>query len=418
MKRIALHGGVVEETVDNQKTRCAGGGIIKIKTFGGFSILDGEKEIPLGFAVTTKMIQLFINILTAGTEGISKRALLERLYGNEELEDSGSSLRVNMHRLRKWMKKLGCFGEDECILLRAGFYYWNWEAVPVLLDTEVFRKNMELAQKEAGSGKAERLLSACRVYQGDFLPELAGEEWVAVACSGYQRQYHDCVKEAGAFLMEEKRYGDALELSEKACQIYPYEDFYLLRIDSLMALGRIKEAMKVYERAAVFYFEELGLPPSEEMVKRFSAMSEKMNYHAPVMDEITQNLMEKKNLAGAYYCSYPSFVDCYHTMSRMLERNGQGAFLMLCTLNGRDGSPLPEGEKLKTYMMELKNAIGEALRKSDFYTRMGNNQFLVLLVGMKQEGKAVMQNRIDQSFWKKVAKGKTLLTYQMYQAME
>lgn len=35
--------------------------------------------------------------------------------------------------------------------------------------------------------KLSYLMKACRVYQGDFLPELGGEEWVAIACADYQK---------------------------------------------------------------------------------------------------------------------------------------------------------------------------------------------------------------------------------------
>ena len=93
----------------------------------------------------------------------------------------------------------------------------------------------------------------------------------------------------------------------------------------------------------------------------------------------------KGNNNGAYFCSYPGFVDCYHIVCRMSERSGQPAFLMLCTLVDSEDVPLTEEARLGNYMDKLKSAIRSALRRGDSFTRYGNNQFLVLLVGIKQE---------------------------------
>ena len=83
-----------------------------------------------------------------------------------------------------------------------------------------------------------------------------------------------------------------------------------MQIDCLMALGRYKEAMEIYETAAAFYFEELGLEPSEEMLDRFRQMRDKIHYNASVISDIKHGLQEGENNNGAYFCSYPGFVDC------------------------------------------------------------------------------------------------------------
>lgn len=188
------------------------------------------------------------------------------------------------------------------------------------------------------------------MYRGEFLPELAGEEWVAIESCKYQKLYVDCVNEASALLRERQEYEELLELSAQACGIYFFEEYYLMQIDCLMALGRYKEAMEIYETAAAFYFEELGLEPSEEMLERFRQMREKIHYNASVITDIKQGLQENEEKNGAYFCSYPGFVDCYHIVCRMAERSGQPAFLMLCTLVDGEGMPLTEDARLDRYM--------------------------------------------------------------------
>lgn len=82
-------------------------------------------------------------------------------------------------------------------------------------------------------------------------------------------------------------------------------------------------------------------------MERFHAMSDKVQYHAVVMTDIKQGLQEEKFQSGAYFCTYPGFTDCYHIVCRMLERNGQSAYLMLCTMVDREGRPLTDEVKLE-----------------------------------------------------------------------
>ena len=393
--------------------------IVCVNLLGGFTLSKDDKSIPLEYSNTTKMIQLLISVLAAGNTGIPRKQLIDRLYGNDALEDPAVTLRVNAHRLRKYLKKMDAFGDSDCIRIKLGNYFWDRDEVPLELDIEVFTESIELAQKEkAEETRLSYLLKACQVYKGDFLPELGGEEWVAVACADYQKKYFACLKEAETILSKQNRYEELLELSTKACRLYPYEEFYLLQIDCLMTLGRFKEAMDVYEKATTFYFEELGLTPSEEMMERFHAMSDKVQYHAVVMTDIKEGLQEEKIKSGAYFCTYPGFTYCYHIVCRMLERNGQSAYLMLCTMVDREGQPLTDEVKLEKYMEKLKLAVGSSLRKGDFYTRYGMNQYLILLLGLRLEDCAIIQHRIDGCFLSFGLKARAAIEYKVQPAAE
>ena len=101
---------------------------------------------------------------------------------------------------------------------------------------------------------------------------------------------------------------------------------------SLMAMSRYQEAMEIYEKAAKMVQDELGLTPSPEMLKRFQVMGEDVSQTAEVTEDIRKRLDEKDHIESAYYCSFPGFVDIYHVLRRMMERNGTAAYIMLCTL--------------------------------------------------------------------------------------
>lgn len=101
---------------------------------------------------------------------------------------------------------------------------------------------------------------------------------------------------------------------------------------SLMAMSRYQEAMEIYEKVTKMVQDELGLPPSPEMLKRFQVMGEYVSQTAEVTEDIRKRLDEKDHIEGAYYCSFPGFVDIYHVLRRMMERNGTAAYIILCTL--------------------------------------------------------------------------------------
>lgn len=393
--------------------------ILKVHMLGGFSLAYGGKTIPNNYSGTSKMMQLFQILLYAGRDGIPRGELISRLYEREDLEDAGATLRVNIYRLRKYIQKLNCFENTDCIWFQEGIYRWNYCAVPLERDTDLFLTTAEAAlEEEDPDKKVERLKEACRMYRGEFLPELAGEEWVAIESCKYQKLYVDCINEAAVLLKERGQFGELLELSSQASSIYYFEEYYLMQIDCLMALGRYKEAMEIYETAASFYFEELGLEPSEEMLDRFRQMRDKIHYNASVISDIKHGLQEGENKNGAYFCSYPGFVDCYHIVCRMSERSGQPAFLMLCTLVDGEEFPLTEDARLGNCMDKLKSAIRSALRRGDSFTRYGNNQFLVLLVGIKQENCAITQSRITNCFLSYGLRGKITVRYEIYPATE
>ena len=116
------------------------------------------------------------------------------------------------------------------------------------------------------------------------------------------------------------------------------------------------------------------------------------------MPDIKGGLQEKGEETGAYYCSLPSFIDGYRLIRRMIERNGQSVYLMLCTLTDGNGNPMESGSKLERMSGELKLAIKRSLRKGDSYTQYSVNQFLILLIGTNEENCSLVSDRITTNF--------------------
>ena len=332
---------------------------------------------------------------------MAKTSLIDALYGRDDsVENKNGSLNNTIFRMRRQLKVAG-LPESNYVVIRSGMCYWD-ESIPVSIDALEFGEKAR--QARLADNLEKRLnycIEACRIYTGEFLPSMIGEDWVTVRNAAYREQYFYCMNEACQELMTRERYEELVELAHAAAEIYPFEEWQEWEIDGLIALARFKEAMEVYERTTKKTLDELGLAPSPEMLKRFRIMGERMSQAAGAIDDIRHRLVEKEKKRGAYFCTFPSFVDIYHVFSRIMERKGISVFIMLCTLKNQKNQVCgDEKGKDREVSHQLSEAIRISLRSGDFYTRYNYSQYLIMLSEIQQENCSIVSHRIDQNFQK------------------
>lgn len=271
--------------------------------------------------------------------------------------------------------------------------------MPVYIDALDFAGKVGAAKQETEEErKMQMLLEACRLYKGEFLPALSGEDWVIVPSVQYKKLYAYALTEVCEWLKKRREYEMILELAGTATEIYPFEEYQVFKIDALMALNRYKEAHDYYDETSKMFFEELGISPSEKMMNQFREMSKKMSRKYQDAGEIKEGLKEKSYEDGAYYIQLPSFRDSYRLVRRIIERNGQSVFLMICSITDGQGRPMESKEKLEVLANNLHKAIKGSLRRGDVFTKYSPSQFLIMLVGVNRENCDVIYERILGDF--------------------
>ena len=292
--------------------------ILNVHMLGDFSVMYGNQPISFGKNTTTKAMKLLQILLYHGEQGISREKLLNALYVREELADASNNLRVTVHRLKKIIVDAG-LPADEYIHIKKGIYSWQ---APMRVEVDVkrfvslYKESKECTDKER---KEELLTQVCQMYHGEFLPALSGEEWVLLESIQYKKIYSESLKELCESLMTKGEYEEVLALCESACRMYPFDEWQSVRIECFIRLKRFKEALKEYEDTAKLFFEELGITPSDRLLKQFDEMSNQMNHTNPrEINEIKERLKEDSDRGGAYYCSLPSFLDSGRLVSRSL----------------------------------------------------------------------------------------------------
>lgn len=373
----------------------------EIRMLGTFSVNYAGREIVIDRNAVSKTTQLLQMLALHGQEGISKAGLIDALYGRETVENKNGSLNNTIFRLRRQLKAAG-LPDSQYICIQNGMCTWD-EAIPLWVDVCEFQNLAEKSQSKTGQEEIRLCRKAVACYTGEFLPNMIGEAWVTVENVHCKELYTNCVRKLCEYYMKEEHYEETLRIATSASVIYPFEDWQLWQIDSLMAMSRYQEAMEVYEKATKLVLDELGLPPSPEMLRRFRIMGEHVSQTAEVTEDIRKRLDEKVHIEGAYYCSFPGFIDIYHVFSRMMERNGATVYIMLCTLKGisvKDG--YIEGKDREASEL-LAEAIRGSLRRGDFYTRYSYSQYLILFSDIRMENCKIVSDRIQKRFEQKTA---------------
>ncbi len=371
--------------------------LLKIRMLGKEAVTYGDAQILCGRNSLTKAMKLFLILVYSGKEGVSRNKLMEALFDGEELANLGNNLRVTMHRLKKMLVDEG-LPEYEYISSEGGIYRWD-SPMEVEVDAIVFKNLVAEADEETDLEKKILLLStACNMYRGEFLQKMSDEEWVLMESVQYKNIYAGALEELIGYLMERREYSEILRLADVACQLYPFDEWQSFKIDCYIAMNRYADAMAEYEATAKLLVEELGVVPSEKMMGQFRSMSERIVNRPQMISEIKTGLLEKDWERGAFYCTVPGFRDAYRLVCRSMERTGQSAYLLLCTLVDHLGRPLEPSDKLDQMSQALFFAIKNSLRRCDSFTKYNSAQYLVILMGTNEENCQIVIDRITRNY--------------------
>lgn len=249
--------------------------VLKVRMLGTFSLEYKGKELVLDRNKASKTTQLF-QLLMFHTEdgGISKAAMIDALYGRVEVENKNGSLNNTIFRLRKQLKDIG-LPDSKYINIQSGMCRWDGN-IEVQVDVNEFRKLIEKEKKEKREeDKLHLWMQAWKIYKGEFLPDMIGEQWVAVENVRCRDEYFRVTEELCRWLKGHERYEDLHKVAHRAAEIYPFDEWQVWEIDSLIGMSRYKEGLEVYQNTEKLLFDEMGVAPSERLLKRFKLMGER-----------------------------------------------------------------------------------------------------------------------------------------------
>lgn len=369
---------------------------LKVKMFGTFTMEYQGQMVSVERNERTRTNQL-LQCLICNPNGIEREKLWRAMFEHENVTDPSNSLRALLFRLRKCLKEQGIPG-DEYVHIRKRTYFFEPDC-PIECDVYQFEQAIESADNATDDNERLHFLeTACELYTGEFLPGLGAAEWAVVLNIKYKKMYSNCVKELCEEYRKRKEYKNMLAISEKAASVYPFDGWQCYQMEALIALNCSKEAILLYENTEKLLFEELGVALPQRMIDMMGELGKQVRNKTNLMDDVLSQLNEageEQELQGAYECTYLKFLECYHLISRMIERTGQSAWLILYTVTDGKGYALNAGERLEQLQEDLCISIRKTLRKGDMYTRYSDNQYLILLLELKQEDCKKVVERIN-----------------------
>ncbi len=365
--------------------------ILTANMLGEFSLTYRGKRFFVERNITTKMNRL-LQIVLYQKKGLARGELYASLFEGDNLVDPANSYRAIMFRMRKLLPEYG-LPAGEYITCKKNEFHWTTE-IPTENDAEIFEKKADKALAMASSDeKGKAIREAFDMYGGDFLPGVSGV-WVEGNRKRLRTTYDKCFQELKNIYTDREEYDKLLEIAERANSIYPYGMYQVAKMQALMALGKEREALIFYNKNEQQLFKRYGTDMPEDMRNLLRQLSRSARSNTKVISEVQLGMESMKEEKGAFYCSYPVFVDTYRYMRRLLHRLDMKAYLMLCTFTDRNGVGVSDEERCEELAKSLTRAIKASIRGGDMFTRYSDNQFIIFLVGLENQDCSKISERI------------------------
>ena len=366
--------------------------ILTANMLGEFSLTYQGRHFFVERNALTKINRL-LQIMLYQKRGLTRGELYAFLFEGDTVVNPSNSYRAIIFRMRKLLPQYG-LPEEEYVVCKKNVYYWT-DMIPTENDAEIFEKKADRAfAKAPWDEKGRDIREAFDMYGGDFLPGVDGT-WVEANRKRLRSVYDKCFQELKEIYTKRKEYDKLLEIAERANSIYPYGVYQVEKMKALIALGKEREALIFYNRNEQQLFKKYGTDMPEEMLGLLRQLGRSIRSNTKVISEVQYGIESiDKEERGAFYCSYPVFVDTYRYMRRLLRRINMGAYLMLCTFTDKYGVGVRDEDRCEELAQSLTRAINVSIRGGDMFTRYSDNQFIIFLVGLESQDCNKISERI------------------------
>lgn len=369
---------------------------LKIAMFGEFSVSYKDRTISEHSKRSKKLWLLLQYLVVHHSRAVAQSELIEILSREDEGVNPTSALKTQIHRLRDILSELGC--EKPIIVCINGAYSINSE-----IETEIDAEEFEKAFKDAAANddpeeKLSLVLNAVNLYTGDFLAKSAYESWVVPLNTYYRSVYSKAVRIAVELLTSMGKLHDIIAICSKASVINPYDEFiHYSHIKALAELGDQESAKRQYETITHLMMTKFGITPSKELIELYdTAIKSKKSVKSDI-DSVISDLLEQRQVSGAFFCEYQIFKHLYQLEIRDAQRTGVSINICLLTINGSDGE-LPAQNPLNKAMQRLQDCVSRSLRGSDIFSRYSVSQFVIMLSNTNEQTGELIMKRIEKAF--------------------
>lgn len=362
-----------------------------INTLGGFDIKANGQSILKRSSRTYKLYKLFEYFLTFRNKKLLPETIIDNLLSDSGSDDPKNMLRTQIFRLRKGIKTFLPDDADESKYLTISFsngYYCLEIGEKVLIDVGEFENIIEQADLKLEYNiefAAALYQKALKLYKGLYLSDNAYEVWLVPTRNYYQRLYLKTLYKLIDILKESDDSEKIISLCEKSLLIEPFEEnIHINLMEAMLMQGQQKNALNHYEYSLNLLIKELDAKPSVnftgmiDKIQNYSKMGEQVD-----IESVNRNL-EEKELLGAMQCNIESFKFLFNLQKRKSLRDNENDYLCIVNIN----------QNKKNSAKELAGLMRNSLRKGDVFAFWNQNQVLLMLHNVRDDGIKKIEHRI------------------------
>ena len=372
--------------------------VLRVRTFGGFSIVYDDNEISFGQQNESQIVHLLQLLLHFREKGVSRDLAKAELFGDRDVDDVSHSIRNIIYNLRKKLREFD-FPDSQFVVKRGGIYYWA-DDIPVDEDSSEFEKSFNEAMAEKNSErKLELLVRTMYMYKGRFLAGNESSVWSVHEAERYRDLFAQTVNNAADIARDTHKFKLMQDIGVYAAKVDPFSEWEVLTLEALSGLGRFDRTERFYRETVDAYTAEYGGRTNSYVREFVNRIGLKLVIGHETLAEIQEKMRDDSSHdRRGYYCSLPVFQEIYRITERMMERAGDRIFLMLCTIIDSKGNPMLSGTRLEDLSERLKEAIVTSVRYTDTVTRYGKGQYLILLINTSFDDCSIVAKRINSNF--------------------
>jgi len=224
---------------------------LQIELLGGFRLVTGGRSLTRTPSTRQQQVLAFL-ILHARSGPILRQRLAGSLWPDSTDVQALTNLRRELHHLREGWPRLDAFVDAGSRTLA-----WQGEA-GAIVDVVAF----EAAADRGLEGDRAALQEAARLYQGDLLPECAGE-WIDADRERLRQRASKVLASLVGLLEHDRAFGDAIEHAQQLLRLDPLDEqawCALMRCHARR--GERATALHLYQQCAAVLKKELGIQPS------------------------------------------------------------------------------------------------------------------------------------------------------------
>lgn len=382
---------------------------IKVNMLGQFSIYEGETGGVVSLSGrAAKLWTLVAYLIMHRQTGATTQELIDLFWPDGDNDNPASTLQNTVSRVRTTLKNMGFQDPKRLVIYQDGYYKWAPDC-QTLLDIEEFDRLAGLS-KEDGQDGLKAALAAIDLYKGDFLPEASTELW----CVSQNTYYHSaflrlCSNTVERLLMAHDT-ENAIKICTRLVDMEPMmETFSIYLMKALTESGHPQKALDHYKQMKRLYHDTYATVPSQEMDAQRLVAEMELYGSDTAESNVRSFLKNNGDEKGAFYCNNATFHEIVTLHMRAQKRNQSKAQIMLIRIKNRKATT----EQTAIYMKQMETCLIETMRSGDPFTRVGAEQYWVLLPDAGPECAASVFNRIDACKRRKYPRNSAEFDYKM-----